>query len=163
MDDNDQNTAQNYTPSFNNGLAQNSGQQDDAQTQKRDKSSVVNVGASSPEMGPASLNVETTPSAESGYEQIRRIERAAETREKKEVVHKLKKPKDKKQEKKKKKKSQKQIQTPLSDIKYFGYKPPKKYLTNIKRLKSRVGKGDIKDSTTWLLVFLDRILRKESL
>ncbi len=129
------------------------------------KQEYISVGGFSPEVVPASSETapEQTSTVESGYERIKQIEKSAETREKKEVIHKLRKPvDDKKKQAKKVKKISKKYPSPLEKIKYFGYRPAREYLHNVDRIKKQVGKGDPGDTKTWLLVFLDRILRKES-
>lgn len=44
----------------------------------------------------------------------------------------------------------------------YGYKVPQSLQQKLGTIKSRAGKGDPKKSTTWLNVFLDRLLKMQS-
>lgn len=147
--------------SFNtNNLTQDQNQSIGSDDQEEDTNEVgVSTGGFSPEVVSApSQQVESQPQEESGYEQIRRIEKQAEDEsgaEQQPVV----KPTQPKQinEVKQAAKEAPQKEQP----KYFGYTAPKRITSDKDYIESNVGKGDKKDSKTWLLVFLDRLLKKD--
>lgn len=131
----------------------------DGQDQQADQAS---GGGYSPEAAPTPVQTETQPQqAESGYEKIKQIEKAAEAGEKKEQAPTPKqspKPTPKPQPVTPEKKETPQAAKP----KYFGYQPPPSFANNTSYIKRKAGTGNPKDSETWLLLFLDRLLKKES-
>jgi len=105
-------------------------------------------------------NAESQPNLESGYEQIKAIEKAVEKQ-----AEKAEKPQhvetQQKQQKNEDKREKKEVPVTVKP-KFFGYKPSKKIANDPNYIKSHAGRGDKQDSKTWLLVFLDRLLKKES-
>ncbi|MBD3280550.1 hypothetical protein GF389_03440 [Candidatus Dojkabacteria bacterium] len=139
----------------------------DDQSQKKqsdDQQVQGNVGAT-PEAGPMQTRTETQPAqTESGYERIKQIEKSAEAGEQKETAPKPQgarrpapKPKPKPDPKTPEKK-----EPPVKRPKYFGYQPPPRLANDTEHIKRNAGKGNVKDSQTWLLTFLDRLLKKET-
>jgi hypothetical protein len=141
-------------------------QLNDAQNQSQQQAQ-VSVGGS-PEVasvevktGTDSANsAEVQSSLESGYEQIKAIEKAVEKQ-----AEKAEKPQhietQQKQQKNEDKREKKEVPVTVKP-KFFGYKPSKKIANDPNYIKSHAGRGDKQDSKTWLLVFLDRLLKKES-
>lgn len=46
--------------------------------------------------------------------------------------------------------------------KFYGYKVPPQLATNINAIEAEAGKGDPDQAHTWLIIFLERLLRKQS-
>lgn len=46
--------------------------------------------------------------------------------------------------------------------KFFGYPIPQSLTSNLEELKQKRGKGDLVDARTWMVVLLDRFLRKQN-
>jgi hypothetical protein len=46
--------------------------------------------------------------------------------------------------------------------KFYGYKVPPQLATNIQAIEAQAGKGDPDQAHTWLIIFLERLLRKQS-
>lgn len=117
----------------------------------------VSTGGFSPETVAAPVKTETQPAEESGYEQIKRIEKQA-NEEAQEQRPPQQPPSLPKSDPFKEKKEQSPQQT---KPKYFGYTAPLQITNNPGYIEQRAGKGNKKDSKTWLLIFLDRLLKKQ--
>ena len=120
---------------------QQQNQQGVGQPNEPQQEEVLQGGGGAPEAAPMP-NVQPETQAkqvESGYERIKQIEKAAESggEGQKEVIPKPQQPK----------------QPPA--------KAKRKLASNTKYIKQNAGKGKAKDSQTWLLLFLDRLLKKE--
>lgn len=120
-------------------------------------------GGVSPETGPvAPTQGEAQPKAESGYEQIKKIEQEAERADQMEKKPRRMKPSKQKPESQSQTGEKKETPQAIQP-KYFGYKPPKDLISNPQKVKRQAGTGNKQDAKTWLLVFLDRVLKKESI
>ena len=130
--------------------------------QAQDQVPVPSVNVSGSPEAPVMAPVEQAPQkAESGYEKILEIEQQVESIEKRE---KQKQPlfRPKKKSKSVKESAEKKEIPPALQPKFFGYKPSKKLAGNPQMVKRQAGRGNSSDSKTWLLIFLDRLLKKEN-
>lgn len=129
-------------------------QQDDQQ---------ISTGGFTPEVASSpSTSAESSSEGESGYEQIKKIEQQAELQEQKEKFQRqAEQQKQKSAQQSKQKREKKEVPDSVKP-KYFGYNPPPQLMNDPEMIKKQAGKGDKKESKTWLLMFLDRVLKKES-
>ncbi|MBN1332106.1 hypothetical protein JW978_04525 [Candidatus Dojkabacteria bacterium] len=156
----DQNQQQNMQPQGPQQIMDP--QTDPSQVDQQEQAVQPQTGGGSPEAAPVQQQTEMQPQqTESGYEKIKQIEKAAEQDTNREQTPKPQQtPAPAKQEPPQKKPAKTGDQA--AKPKYFGYQPPPSISNNAGYVKKNAGKGNVKDSKTWLLLFLDRLLKKES-
>lgn len=127
---------------------------------------VGRMGAS-PESTPIPVQVsETAPKQETGYEEIKRIEKEAESDQAIEAANKRVKQKqnvdspENSQVQPDQTREKKEVPQGFKP-KVFGYKTTPQ-VSDPDYIKKNAGKGNQKDAKTWLLIFLDRLLKKET-
>lgn len=160
----DQNNLQN---SANQGQYSSQGQdvsQDSQADEPQFKQGVgqqqISTGGFSPEIISTPAPQESQGSPETGYEQIKQIEQQAENGA--ESAPEMPLPQEKtKPETTSETREKKEVPSGVKS-KYFGYHPPKNIAQDANYIKSNSGRGAKNESKTWLLMFLDRILKKES-
>lgn len=109
---------------------------------------------------PAQSQAETAPQApEYGNEAIRRIEQQAQPEQRAERQE-TPRPPVAQPQKRSQPKPQKAETAPAP--KFYGYSIPPQLASNITMIKQNQGKGDPGNARTWLYVFLDRLLKKQS-
>ena len=122
------------------------------------------ISVGSPESAPMSPTVpeSNNTSPEFGYEALKRIEQTPESisdAERKETA-----PQQRQQPKQQTKPVQKPQPIPQpkqQGPKVFGYNIPPALLNNFQAISRSRSKGSPKDSSTWVVMLLDRILRKQ--
>ncbi len=121
----------------------------------------ISTGGFSPEVVSSdTATSEQTPNEESGYEQIKKIEQAAEKTEKQQA-HQSERKSEETAKEDASRREKKEVPTGVK-TKYFGYNPPPSIANNTDYIQKNAGKGNKAEAKTWLLVFLDRLLKKES-
>lgn len=114
----------------------------------------------SPESAPVPLNVESpVAQPEYGNEALKRIEQQPESIEAAER-------KDVRQPSQQPQQNKPVVQPAklpaITPPKFFGYNVPPKIASNYALIRSQKGKGDPEQARTWLYVFLDRLLKKQT-
>lgn len=118
----------------------------------------------SPETGP--IQIESSPnsaperSTEYGHEAIRRIEQQPQPEKAAEQMEQRAQPRPQQpQAPAQKPKPKKTGPEPPS---FYGYKVPLNISTNSKLIAEKKGTGDTSDARTWVYMFLDRLLKKQT-
>ncbi|MCA9383244.1 hypothetical protein KC909_02660 [Candidatus Dojkabacteria bacterium] len=123
------------------------------------------ISVGSPEAGPMTIAQPESNNAspEYGYEELKRLEQSPESiagAERKEGTHQQ----PQQQQQIQTKTVQKPAPTPPpapQGPKVFGYSIPPSLLTNFQSVAKSKSKGNPKDSSTWVVMLLDRILKKQ--
>ncbi|MFQ5493130.1 MAG: hypothetical protein ACE5DX_03165 [Candidatus Dojkabacteria bacterium] len=155
-------TGQSVASSDGQPPTQPQGQQPPEQPPPPQPQQQVTVSAS-PEGAPVPVNVEASPASnpEYGGEAIRRIEQQPQVEtgaERKEA-----KPQPQQQPVQPQQKAKTPPKPPGAKTpKLFGYKVPQQIAMNLRKVSDLKGKGDPGDARTWMYVFLDRLIRKQS-
>jgi len=119
----------------------------------------------SPETGP--IQIETSPdsgteqSTEYGHEAIRKIEQQPNPEQSAEQMEQRAAPRPQQPQQQKPQPKPKKPSGPEPPS-FYGYKVPLNISTNPKLIAEKKGTGDPSDSRTWVYMFLDRLLKKQS-
>ena len=159
---NQANPYQSQVDPFGNPVAQSQNLTDDSTAQV---SSIPNASsfAGSPEAAPAPVAETVQESIEYGYEAIKNIEQNAEKSSEQEVSE----PKPDLPDES----MQAPEPPPIPSVpvapkpqgpKFFGYPIPPSMTSDLSALKKKKGKGETQEAKTWMMILLDRLLRKQS-